>query len=94
MKKQIKKSGLTRLVLPFQRQLLSLLFLIGFGLFSTLNAQTVSGTLSDESGEPLIGVNVLVKGTDVGTITDIDGNYSINAGPSDVLVFSLSLIHI
>ena len=88
MKKIIQKRGLTRLALPYQRQLLSLIFLLGFGFFSTLSAQTVSGTLTDESGDPLIGVNVLVKGTDVGTITDIDGNYTINASSSDVLVYS------
>lgn len=43
-----------------------------------LSAQrTVSGVVSDSGGEPLIGANVLVKGTTVGTITDIDGSYSI-----------------
>ena len=87
MKKIIQKSRLTQLVFRYQRQFLSLVFLIGFGLCTSLNAQ-VSGNLTDETGDPLIGVNVMIKGTTVGTITDIDGNYSIDASPSDVLVFS------
>jgi TonB-linked SusC/RagA family outer membrane protein len=39
--------------------------------------RTVSGTITDVNGEALIGANVLVKGTSVGTITDIDGSYSL-----------------
>ncbi len=51
-------------------------------------AQTaVSGTVSDDAG-PLPGANVIIKGTNNGTQTDFDGNYSIQASPSDVLVFS------
>jgi len=38
----------------------------------------VSGSITDESGEPLIGVNIIEKGTSNGTITDFDGNYSLN----------------
>src|SRR5690606_17280602 len=38
---------------------------------------TISGTVSDESGQPLPGVSVIVKGTNKGTITDFDGNYSL-----------------
>jgi TonB-linked SusC/RagA family outer membrane protein len=51
--------------------------------------QRISGKVTDESNEPLPGVNVLVKGTTVGTVTDIDGNYQLTA-PDDAttLVFS------
>jgi len=49
---------------------------------------TITGTVTSTDGEPLIGVNVLVKGTSTGTITDFDGNYSLEANESDVLVFS------
>ncbi len=48
----------------------------------------VSGTVTDEEGVPLLGVNILVKGTTNGTQTDFDGAYSINAASGDVLVFS------
>jgi TonB-dependent SusC/RagA subfamily outer membrane receptor len=48
---------------------------------------TVSGTVSDESGA-LPGANVILKGTSTGTQTDFDGNFSISASSSDVLVIS------
>ncbi len=51
--------------------------------------RTVSGTIADQEGVPLPGVNVLVKGTQIGASTDFDGNYAIQV-PNDtsVLVFS------
>ncbi len=49
----------------------------------------ISGRVTDDaSGEPLIGASVLVEGTGTGTITDIDGNYSIEASDGDNLVVS------
>lgn len=49
----------------------------------------VKGTVKDVSGEPLIGVSVSVKGkSGIGTITDINGNFSIQCGANDILVFS------
>lgn len=49
----------------------------------------VKGTVKDASGEPLIGVSVSVKGkSGIGTITDINGNFSIQCGANDILVFS------
>lgn len=41
-------------------------------------AKTIHGTIIDETGEPMIGVSVLVKGTTVGTITDFDGKFSLD----------------
>lgn len=51
--------------------------------------QRISGVVTSESGEPLIGVNILVKGTSTGTVTDIDGSYNLDV-PDDVntLIFS------
>lgn len=49
---------------------------------------SVTGTVIDESGLPLPGVNVIVEGTNRGTQTDFDGNYSINVGTGEVLVFT------
>ncbi|NDV57726.1 TonB-dependent receptor [Bacteroides sp. 519] len=49
---------------------------------------TVTGTVADTSGEPLIGVNVSVKGTTTGTITDVDGKFSLNVDRGQTLVFS------
>lgn len=55
--------------------------------FGLAGAQTVSGNISDANG-PLPGATVVVKGTATGTTADFDGNYSIEAGSGDVLVFS------
>ena len=52
-----------------------------------LQAQTVSGVVRDAAGETLIGVNVLIPGTTVGTVTDIDGNYSLDVQGADSLMF-------
>ncbi len=49
---------------------------------------TVSGTVTDGSGEPLIGASVLEKGTANGISTDIDGRYTINADANGTLTFS------
>jgi Ca-activated chloride channel family protein len=62
-------------------------------LFSslTLSAQsrTVTGTVSDESGSPLPGVTVTIKDSNKGTVTDINGNYSIQvAGGENILLFN------
>lgn len=42
----------------------------------------------DETGEPMIGVSVLVKGTNTGTVTDFNGKFLLNVSPSSVLVIS------
>ncbi len=69
------------------RFLCLIVFLLsGTALFAQQNI--ISGNVSSPDGMPLPGVNVLVEGTNTGTLTDFDGNYSISATPGDVLVFS------
>lgn len=65
-------------------------FLLMLCAFATMaQSQTVKGKVTDsETGEPLPGVNVLVKGTSTGSTTDADGVYSVAASSKDVLVFS------
>lgn len=60
------------------------------GTETSLQQISVSGTVTDsENGNPMPGVNILVRGTSVGTLTDVNGKYSINApGKDPVLVFS------
>lgn len=53
-----------------------------------MSAQTVKGTVSDEAGEPIIGATVKVEGTKAATVTDFDGNFSINAAPNATLNIS------
>lgn len=48
----------------------------------------ITGKVSDEKGEPLPGVNVVVKGTTTGAVSDFDGNYVVNVPPNAVLVYS------
>ncbi len=51
--------------------------------------RTITGTVTDSSGEPLIGVSVMVKGTSHGAVTDIDGNYSFKTEAANpILVYS------
>ncbi len=71
-----------------------MLFAIGLGLMfissqSFAQSTSVSGTIKDtDSGDPIPGVNVVVKGTSNGTVTDVDGNYTISVDKDAVLVYS------
>lgn len=48
----------------------------------------VKGIVKDTTGEPIIGANVIVKGTTNGTITDFDGNFLLNANKGDIIIIS------
>lgn len=48
----------------------------------------IKGSVFDESGQPLIGVNIGVKGTTSGTITDMDGKFNLDVSPNATLVIS------
>lgn len=71
-----KFSGILTLLLAFAVQL------------SFAQQKTISGTVSDDTGMPLPGVNIVVKGTTAGTQSDFDGNYSINTSVGQTLEFS------
>ena len=70
-------------------KLLSALVLAMFTVFA-VQAQTVTGVMTDaDTNEPLIGANVLVKGTTIGTTSDFDGKYQIDLEPGTyTIVFS------
>ena len=59
-----------------------------FVVVSAMAQRTVSGKVTDDSGDGLPGVNVVIKGTTTGTTTDLDGNYRVTVNDDDVLVFS------
>jgi len=62
-----------------------LVFLLG----STVSFAQITGTIVDgETDEPLIGASISIDGTTTGTVTDIDGKFSLNANPGDVLIVS------
>lgn len=52
------------------------------------NTRKITGIIKDQSGEPVIGANIVEKGTANGTITDIDGQYSLEVGSNSILVVS------
>lgn len=68
---------------------LILFFTLLFTGVGILMAQTqVRGIVVDESGEPVIGATILIKGTYQGTVTDIDGNFTLTAPTGGILVVS------
>jgi len=71
-----KFSGILTLLLAFVVQL------------SFAQQKTVTGTVTDETGMPLPGVNIVIVGTSTGTQSDFDGNYSINANVGQAISFS------
>ncbi|WP_321997692.1 TonB-dependent receptor [Draconibacterium orientale] len=77
-------------LLKFKIPLFFLVLLLGFNLsVQAQNAIDIRGVVSDASGDPLPGVNIVIKGTLQGTLTDPDGNYQITVPGNDaVLVFS------
>lgn len=66
--------------------------MIGVGLVTAQNRKASGVVLSEEDGLPIIGATVLVQGTSVGTITDIDGNFSITNIPSEAKNLEFSYI--
>lgn len=72
-----------------KRRLLFFAFLVIF--LANINAQTnsnrVTGKVTDERGEPLIGVTVVVKGSTSGVITDVNGNYSLDVSGSEAVLY-------
>lgn len=59
-----------------------------FAFDASAQTRNITGTVTDESGDPMAGVSVVVKGTSTGMATDIDGNYSVKAAKGAVLEFS------
>ena len=82
MKSNLKVAGAKRLAA-------SVLLLLLYVPFALAQSQVrVTGKVIDNLGEPMIGVSILEKGTSNGVVTDIDGNYSLNARQGGTLVFS------
>lgn len=85
--KNLKRGGL-----PTRCWLYMLILLLSFGLPESIFAQTdlvkVTGTVTDETNQPVLGVNVLLKGSsNIGTVTDIEGKYTLNIPKDATLIF-------
>jgi len=64
-----------------------LITLISLFLIGNLSAKSISGTVSDESNVPMPGVSIIIKGTGIGSVTNIEGKYTIEANENDILIF-------
>lgn len=71
-----------------ERKILLFLCLFSFSLFAFGQNLSVTGKVSDANGEPLIGVAVLLKGSNIATQTNAQGNYTINVPSNGTLVFT------
>lgn len=69
-------------------KMLSLLLFVFCTTTAFAQQKTVKGVVNDGMGEPLIGVNIQAKGTTIGTITDVDGKYTLEVPANATLVFS------
>ena len=67
---------------------LTLLAVCGMSVNGFAQQITVNGVVQDTQGEPIIGANILIKGTATGTITDLDGNFQLTADADAMLVVS------
>ena len=74
----------TRLI----RRLLPLLFCMVIPLNLSAQKATITGLVVDSKNEPIIGANVIVKGNKLGTITDFNGKFALEAASDDIIVFS------
>lgn len=70
------------------RKILTILLVLFLSASAYAQQITVKGTVKDQTGEPAIGANVLVKGTSTGVITDVDGKFELSADKNAVLVVS------
>ena len=59
-----------------------------WAISASAQTRTITGQVIDESGDPMPGVSVLVKGTNTGMATDMDGKYSVKASKGSVIEFS------
>ncbi len=81
-----KHSALKKMIMV-RVMLFSILFIL-YPNFLHAQMVNIQGTVTSEDNESLPGVNIVIKGTTIGALTDIEGRYSIQAAPEDILIFS------
>jgi len=84
----MQQSSLALRLCPFKRLLMGMLFVLFFPVLLLAQAKNITGTVTDETGNPLDGVSVSVKNSAKGTTTDVSGKFSISAEPGAHLEFS------
>ena len=73
-----------------KKHLFMMIVLIGFSV-NLIAQKVITGTVTDESQKPLSGVTVQIKGTTIGTFTDINGKFTITV-PADARILSFSFV--
>ncbi len=81
-----------KLLFPLRNfsKMLLLLLLVFTGSVTIAQTNTISGMVSSEDGKPVVGANIIVKGTRAGVVSDVNGGYSINAANNATLIFSIA----
>lgn len=69
-------------------RLLCVIFAVFWVSLSMAQTKMISGTVTDENGEPIIGASIRIKNSQMGTVSGIDGNFSLEVSPEDILVIS------
>ena len=72
--------------------ILFLILLLSFPLSALAQQQMIKGQVVDDKGETIIGATVMVKGSKDGTLTDIDGNFSVKGKVGNTLLFLMSVL--
>lgn len=68
---------------------LSMLLVACLICLTSFAQSSVTGNVKDKTGEPIVGASILIKGTSTGTVTDVNGNFTVQkVKPTDVLVIS------
>ena len=67
-------------------------FILGIGLVTAQTHKIAGVVISEEDGQPVVGASVLIKGTNQGTVTDLDGNFSLSNVPSTAKMLQISFI--
>jgi hypothetical protein len=71
---------------PFRKGTIMMLLLLLFSGIIYSQEKTITGTIVDKDGSPLLGVSVAIKGTTTGTITDIDGSFTLVVPGDDATI--------
>ena len=70
----------------FSQRVLMLAIMLVVSMSALAQSKTVTGKIVDANGEPVIGASAIVKGTSIGGVSDIDGNFTIKNVPEDATI--------
>jgi TonB-linked SusC/RagA family outer membrane protein len=86
MKNSKKKLGHQSSIVAFLPKILFIFLLAMIPLFVFSQTKTITGNIVDANGQPIIGATVMVKGTSIGTVSDMDGSFTLSNVPEDAVL--------